>query len=65
MAQERLLTAKEVAAWLNISEQWVRAHANNERRPYLQSIKLGKSVRFRASDVKEFLEVCERMRRVA
>jgi len=65
MSQERLMTVKEVAAWLNISEQWVRAHANKERRPYLPSIKLGKSVRFRASDVQEFLEVCERMRRVA
>ena len=65
MAQERLLTVKEVAAWLQISEQWVRAHANKERRPYLQSIKLGKSVRFRAPDVQDFLELCQRMRSVA
>jgi excisionase family DNA binding protein len=65
MPQERLMTVREVAAWLHISEQWVRAHANKERRPYLQSIKLGKSVRFRASDVQEFLGLCQRMRSVA
>ena len=63
MSREQLLSVKEVAAWLRISEAWVRAHANGERRPHLPSLKLGKSVRFRASDVEGFLMACERLSR--
>jgi excisionase family DNA binding protein len=58
---EKLLTVKEVANWLQISTGWVRAHANKERRPYLPSIKLGKSVRFQAPAVAAFLEECQRL----
>lgn len=58
---ERLLTSKEVATWLQISRAWVHAHAAKERRPYLPSIKLGKSVRFRTADVEGFLSECERL----
>lgn len=30
---EALLSAREVAAWLGVSETWIRAHAAGQRRP--------------------------------
>jgi excisionase family DNA binding protein len=62
MAPDRLLTVKEVAAWLRVSQAFVYAHASKERRPYLQSVKIGKSVRFRRTDVEAFISLCERLK---
>jgi excisionase family DNA binding protein len=52
---ERLLSAKEVAAFLGVSERWVRDHATR-RSPRIPVITLGPLVRFRPSDVTAFLE---------
>ena len=60
-SRDKLLSVKEVAAWLQISETWVRAHANKDRRPYLPAIKMGKTLRFRSSDVEGFLQLCQTM----
>jgi len=60
---EPLLGAKEVARWLGVSRAWVFEHSNGRRRPFLPSVKLGKSVRYRASDVDAFILECERYSR--
>jgi hypothetical protein len=38
---DTLLTSKELASELNVSESWVRDHAHGRRRPVLPSINLG------------------------
>lgn len=50
-----VLTVEQVAAWLQVTPAWVRAHANGNRSPKLPAIKLGKHVRFRRADVEDFL----------
>ena len=57
---ERLLTPKEVAEILSVSRAWVLDHSS--RRPHLPSVKLGKAVRFRRTDVEEFIRECARMK---
>jgi excisionase family DNA binding protein len=52
---EKLLTPREVAAWLGVSEQWVRRHARGDRRPHLPAVRLGKLLRFRASEIEDWL----------
>ena len=61
--QEKLLGAKEVAHWLGVSRAWVFEHSNGRRRPFLPSVKLGKSVRYRPVDVDAFIIECERFSR--
>jgi excisionase family DNA binding protein len=53
--QESLLTTEEVAEWLSVSPGWVRDHATRKQ-PRLPSLKLGKLLRFRTEDVKEFIQ---------
>ncbi len=55
---KRLLTVGEVAEMLSMSEQWVRSHANGNRRPHLPCIKMGKTLRFRPADVETFIHRC-------
>ena len=63
MSAERdpLLTPAEVARWLHTSSGWVRDHASGRRRPLLPSLKLGKCLRFRASDVENFIVECRQL----
>ena len=63
VAKEKLLGAKEVAHWLGVSRAWVFEHSNGRRRPFLPSVKLGKSVRYRPLDVDAFIIECERFSR--
>jgi predicted DNA-binding transcriptional regulator AlpA len=58
---ERLLTPKQVAEILAVSPAWVLDHSTR-RRPHLPSVKLGKAVRFRATDVTQFIIECAKMR---
>ena len=60
-APERLLTPREVADILAVSTAWVLDHSSR-RRPHLPSVKLGKAVRFRRTDVEEFIRECSRMK---
>lgn len=53
---ERLLTPREVARWLGVSDRWVRDHATR-RLPRIPAVHLGSLLRFRRVDVKEFVEV--------
>jgi excisionase family DNA binding protein len=53
--QDQLLTAEEVAAYLQVSVQWVLQHARGERRPVLRRVKVGHFVRFRKADIMEFV----------
>ena len=59
---ERLLDPKEVAEILSVSVAWVLDHSSR-RRPYLPAIRLGKAVRFRRSDVEEFIRECSQTKR--
>lgn len=55
-----LLTAKDVARELCVSESWVRDHVTGRRAPALPVIRLGdrKAVlRFRRSDIENFLRL--------
>src|SRR6478672_10919154 len=52
----RLLTASEVARWLNVSRGWVFDHASGRRKPLLPSIKLGKAIRFEQEAVTAWIE---------
>jgi len=56
----QLLSTKEVAEWLQVSQAWVTSHANGNRRPHLPSVKLGKCVRFCREDIEKFIQQCER-----
>jgi excisionase family DNA binding protein len=51
---ERLLSAREVAERLGISERWVRDHATR-RNPRIPAVKLGSLLRFRWADVEQFV----------
>jgi excisionase family DNA binding protein len=51
--QDRLLTAKDVAEQLQITEAWVQQQA---REGDLPSISLGRYRRFRASDLQTWLD---------
>jgi excisionase family DNA binding protein len=50
----RLLTPQEVATRLGVSERWVRDHATR-RLPRIAAVKLGPLLRFRLSDIEDFL----------
>src|SRR5258708_6419388 len=53
---ERLLTPTEVADRLGVSPRWVRDHATR-REPRIPSVRLGSLLRFRWSDIAEFLNL--------
>ena len=53
--RSQLLTVRQVAEWLNVSQSWVRDHATHRRRPALPSLKLGKSLRFREDQLAEWI----------
>ena len=53
---EPLLDVRQVARLLNQSEGWVRDHAGGHKRPYIASIKNGKSLRFRPEDIRAYVE---------
>jgi len=54
-AKEHLLTPREVAAQLTVSERWVRDHATR-RSPRIAVVKLGPLLRFRQSDIDYFVD---------
>jgi excisionase family DNA binding protein len=49
-----LMEASEVAKWLGVSIGWVRDHAT-KKEPRLNSVRVGKLLRFRPEDVEEFI----------
>ena len=55
-----ILTVAEVAAWLRVTPDWVRAHANKNRRPYVPGFKAGKYVRFRRGAVRDAIHKWEK-----
>jgi excisionase family DNA binding protein len=50
-----LLAPSEVAKWLGVSSAWVRDHATRKS-PRIPAVKIGKLLRFRATDVKDFIQ---------
>jgi excisionase family DNA binding protein len=57
----KIYTAAQVADWLKVSLSFVRSHAEGRRRPFMKSIKMGRTRRFRESDVLTFIEDCEQI----
>lgn len=56
---DEILTAKELARELKVSECWVRDHALGRRLPLVPSIRLGGRrglLRFRRSEIEIFLK---------
>lgn len=51
----RLLTVREVASWLGISEHTLRYWRHVHRGP--RSLSVGGAVRYRASDIEDWLEL--------
>ena len=51
---DRLLDARQVAAKLGVSERFIRDHTTR-RSPRIPGVKLGKLLRYRASDVEIFM----------
>lgn len=59
--RERLLNAKEVAVWLNVTEDWVWDHASR-RAPFLPAIWLSDgALRFKREKIAEFIDERERL----
>jgi predicted DNA-binding transcriptional regulator AlpA len=56
---DRLITAEDVASRLNVSTDWVWDHSSR-RTPYLPVIRLGDTLRYRESEIDNF--VAERAR---
>lgn len=52
---EKLLTPDDLAEWLGVSAGWVRNHATRSE-PKLPVVRLGKLMRFKASEIEEFLK---------
>lgn len=58
---DALLNAKEVAAWLGVTEDWVWDHSTR-RAPYLPAIWLSNgALRFRRCKITEFIDERERL----
>lgn len=53
--QQELLTVKEVAAILRVTDMWVYLHSTGRVEPRIAYMKLGKLLRFRSADVDAFL----------
>jgi predicted DNA-binding transcriptional regulator AlpA len=59
-----LLTAKEVATWLGVSEDWVWDHSTR-RAPFLPTIWISPgALRFRRSAIAAFIAERERLSRI-
>ena len=59
-----LLDAKEVAAWLSVSEDWVWDHSTR-RAPFLPAIWLSSgALRFKRSAIESFIAERERLSRI-
>jgi len=54
LPQEKLLTPREVASWLDVSVDWVQDHATTKE-PQIPSLRIGKLLRFRRKDVEAFI----------
>jgi excisionase family DNA binding protein len=54
-ATEELLTPEQVAKRLRVSPRWVRDHVAR-RQPRIPAVDLGSRIRFRPSDVDEFIK---------
>ena len=50
---DRLLNQKEVAEWIGMSEAWLEQ--NRFRKKGLPYVKIGKSCRYRQSDVQQWI----------
>jgi Helix-turn-helix domain len=58
-SRHELLTPKQLARELAVSQAWVRDHTSGRRRPYLPHIRLGDrrgQIRFRRADIDTFLQ---------
>jgi excisionase family DNA binding protein len=53
--RENLLTVAQVADRLGMSQQWIRDHVER-RHPRIPCVRLGSSIRFRPSDIDQFIE---------
>ncbi len=55
-----LLTVEEVAEFLRVPKTWIYEHTRPSSRSPLPHVKLGKYLRFRRTDIEEFLKQVDR-----
>ena len=58
---DKLLTPEEVAERLNVTPNWVRKHANRQRKPYIPCVKMGSVLRFDSRRIEEFVQECAKL----
>ena len=59
--KDRLLTAEEVAARLNVTKDWVWDHSSRKA-PFLPAIRIGDgTLRYRSSKIEDFIDERERL----
>ena len=56
--EQKLLTPKEVARWLDVSVDWVHNHATRKE-PRLPVVRIGKLLRFRNEEVEALYQGAE------
>lgn len=54
--RDSLLTVEEVARLLRVPKSWVYVHTRISSNPRLPHVKLGKYLRFRRTDIEEFMK---------
>jgi hypothetical protein len=55
--RERLLKVPDVALWLGVSKDWVRAHASGRSEPRLPCVRVGRSImRFKEVDLNDWAQ---------
>lgn len=57
---EKLLTVRELAAFLSVPASWIYERTRQRGVNHLPHLKIGKYVRFRLSDVEAYLETLRR-----
>ncbi len=60
LTAEALLTVKEVAGILRVPDSWVYERTRRRGRGRMPHVKVGKYLRFRASEIRQYVEMLRR-----
>jgi hypothetical protein len=53
--KDKLLTPQEVCQWMDVKMNWLKDHTTRSQ-PIVPHIRMGKVIRFRRTDIAEFIE---------
>lgn len=54
--REHLLDTEDLMQWLGVSRGWVLDHASGRRRPQIPHVKIGRLIRFNATEIQAWLD---------